>query len=527
MSAVVRALVKPNFYQDSVALMRLASEVKKLPGVEEAAAMMGTPANKAILAEAGLDAPEVRQAQPNDLILAVRAADAAAAQAGLAKAEELLAARRSQVSAAAYRPRTLETAVKNLPGANLALISVPGEYAEAEATRALKQGLHVLLFSDNVPLEAERRLKDLAISRDLLMMGPDCGTALVGGVPLAFANVVPRGAIGIVSASGTGLQQVSCLLAAAGEGVSHGIGVGGRDLSDAIEGRMTLHALRALAAERATEVLVLISKPPSPAVAAKVLQALEATGKPGVVCFLGLAAAQRPAPSARLSFADTLEDAALAAVALRRGQPFTPRPFTVEPEEAEVLAAGQAHRLRDHQVAIRGIFAGGTLAHEALLILEGLAGSVASNLKQADLKVDAVEGHAVWDLGADEFTGGRPHPMIDGTLRREFLRREANDPSVGVILLDVVLGHGAHADPAGDILPGIQAAKAAAERKRQGLVFVGSVCGTAKDPQDLPAQCEKLEEAGVLLMPSNAQAARLAALIATRGAAMARLRAGC
>jgi succinyl-CoA synthetase alpha subunit len=208
------------------------------------------------------------------------------------------------------------------------LISVPGEYAEAEAAKALRQGLHVLLFSDNVPADAERRLKDLAISRDLLMMGPDCGTALIGGVALGFANVVPRGAIGIVSAAGTGLQQVSCLLAAAGEGVSHGIGVGGRDLSDVIQGRMTLHTLRALAADLATQVLVLISKPPSASVAGKVIKALEAAGKPGVVCFLGLGAASRPATSSRLTFAETVEDAALAAAALRRGQPFRPRPFS-------------------------------------------------------------------------------------------------------------------------------------------------------------------------------------------------------
>ncbi len=526
MSAVVRALVKPNFYQDSVALMRLASEVKKLPGVQEAAAMMGTEANKAILAEAGLEASEIGPAQANDLMLAVLAADAAAAQAGLAKAEELLAARQiHSATAGAFRPRTLETAAKSLPGANLALISVPGEYAEAEAARALRLGLHVLLFSDNVPVEAERRLKDLAIARDLLMMGPDCGTALIGGVPLAFANVVPRGAIGIVSASGTGLQQVSCLLAAAGEGVSHGIGVGGRDLSDAIEGRMTLHALRALAADPASLVLVLISKPPSPAVAGKVIQTLEAAGKPGVVCFLGLRAASRPAASPRLTFADTLEYAALAAAALRRGQPFAPQPFTMDLDEAEVLAAGQAHRLREQQGAIRGIFAGGTLAHEAALILEGLAGPVASNLKQEGLKPQDVQGHAVWDLGADEFTRGRPHPMIDSTVRREFLRREANDPSVGVILFDVVLGHGAHSDPAGDLLPGIEAAKQTAERRGRRLIFVGSICGTGKDPQNLQDQAARLEEAGVVLMPSNAQAARLAALIATSGGAMARLRA--
>ncbi len=526
MSSVTHALVKPNFYQDSVALMRLASEVKKLPGVQEAAAMMGTDANKAILAEAGLDAPEMQRAQPNDLILAVRAADAAAAQAGLAKAEELLAARQTHAATAGtFRPRTLETAVKSLSGANLALISVPGEYAEAEAAKALRLGLHVLLFSDNVPVEAERRLKDLAISRDLLLMGPDCGTALIGGVPLAFANVVPRGGIGIISASGTGLQQVSCLLANAGEGVSHGIGVGGRDLSDAIEGRMTLHALRALAKDPSTEVLVLISKPPSPAVAAKVIQTLEGAGKRGVVCFLGLSAADRPAVGTQITFADTLEDAALAAAALRGGQPFAPRPFAMDLEEAEVLAAGQAHRLREQQEAIRGIFAGGTLAHEAALILEGLAGPVASNLKQEGLKPQAVEGHAVWDLGADEFTRGRPHPMIDSTVRREFLRREANDPSVGVILLDVVLGHGAHADPAGDILPGIEGAKNTAERRGRRLIFVASMCGTAKDPQGFAEQAARLEEAGVVLMPSNAQAARLTALIATRGGAMARLRA--
>lgn len=486
--------------------------------------MMGTAANKVIMAEAGLDAPEIGPAQPNDLVLAVRAGDVAAAEAGLAKAEELLAARQTATATAgAFCPRTMETAIKNLPGANLALISVPGEYAEAEATKALKLGLHVLLFSDNVSADAERRLKDLAISRDLLMMGPDCGTALIGGIPLAFANVVPRGAIGIVSASGTGLQQVSCILAAASEGVSHGIGVGGRDLAEAIEGRMTLHALRALAADPATEVLILISKPPSSAVAAKVLHALEAAGKPAAVCFLGLATTDRPKERSHLIFTDTLEDAALAAVALRRGHPFQPRPFAMDPEEAEVLAAGQAHRLREHQTAIRGIFAGGTLAHEALLILGELAGPVASNLKQHDLKPEAVEGHAVWDLGADEFTRGRPHPMLDGTLRREFLKREGNDPSVAVILLDVVLGHGAHPDPAGDIIAGIEAARATAERRGRRLIFVASICGTAKDPQGYLKQRENLDDAGVILMPSNAQAARLAALIATRGG-MSRLR---
>ena len=524
MNPAIHVLVKANYYQDSVAMMRLASEVKKLPGVQEAAAMMGTDANKVILAEAGLGAPEVTGARPNDLILAVRADHEEAARAGLARAEELLVARQqTQTAAAAFRPRTLDTAIKQLPGANLVLVSVPGEYAEAEATKALKAGLHVLLFSDNVPVDAERRLKDLAVSRDLLMMGPDCGTALLGGVPLAFANAVPRGAIGIVSASGTGLQQVSCLLANAGEGVSHGIGVGGRDLSDAVEGRMTLHALRALAADAATEALIVISKPPSPAVAARVIEALGGAGKPAVVCFLGLARSERPPASARLVFAETLEEAALAAIALRGGEAFQPRPFTMGLEEADVTAAGHAHRLRDHQTAIRGVYAGGTMAHEALLILQHLAGHVASNLKQPDLRPEAVEGHAVWDLGADEFTRGRPHPMIDGTQRRALIQREAADPSVGVILLDVVLGYGAHPDPAGDILPGIEAAKAAAARKRQGLVFVGSVCGTAKDPQGFQVQSEKLEDAGVILMPSNAQAARLAALIATRGAAMRRL----
>ena len=506
--------VRRSVYQDSVTLMRLTHDMEAVAGVRRAAAMMGTPPNRALLGQAGLLDADGETAGPVDLVIAVVADSAAAAGAARAAAEAALAAVRAVPASGAARPRTLAGALRALPDATLALISVPGAYAGAEARRALDAGLHVMLFSDNVPLETEIELKRVAHERDLFVMGPDCGTAIVAGVPLGFANAVPRGRIGLVAASGTGLQEVSCRLAAEGEGVSHAIGVGGRDLSDAVGATMTLAALAALADDAATEVVVVVGKTPGPTVATRVAEALSALGKPSVVHFVGaelMAPVDRPSGrSTGVHAAATLEDAALAAVALARGEVPRAVEFSLPVAEIDRLVAAQAGTLVTGQRFVRGVYSGGTLGWEAVALLTARLPDVAPGVGGEGT------GHRVVDLGADVFTVGRPHPMIDGAVRRERIEREAADPATAVLLLDVVLGYGAHPDPAGDLTPALEGARRAARTAGRGLAIVASVTGTERDPQVRSVQAAALRRAGVVVLDSNAQAARLAALIAGR-----------
>ncbi len=504
-----RNFVRRSFYQDSVTLMRLTRDMESVPGVARAAVMMGTPQNRALLRDAGLLAAEGEAAGPTDLVVAVLADSAEAAEAARAAAEAALTARRPAAApGAAPRPRTLATALRAMPDATLALVSVPGAYAGAEARKALHAGLHVMLFSDNVPVATEVELKTLARERGLFLLGPDCGTAIVGGVPLGFANAVPRGRIGVAAASGTGLQAVACHVAAAGEGISHAIGVGGRDLTDEVGGLTLEAALAALAADPDTAVVAVVGKPPGARTLATLRQWIAKLGKPCVAAFMGAA----PSGGEPWHAAATLEDAALAAVALARGAKPAPVEFAAPAAEIARLVEDALLPMRANQRFVRGVYAGGTLAYEAIGLLRGRLADVAPAVTGGG------KAHRVVDLGEDVFTVGRPHPMIDGTVRREWIEKEAADPETAVLLLDVVLGYGAHPDPAGEILPAIRRARAAAESAGRHLAVVASVCGTEGDRQRLSAQAAALTAAGVIVMPSNAQAARLAALIAAERA---------
>ena len=504
-----------NTYRDSVSLMQLSAQIAALAGVLQASVVMATKGNLALLREAGLlDGPI--EASPSDLVVVVLADDPAAGQSALDETARLLsgsAARDQQTGPRIINPRTIQMGLSVQPAANLALISTPGEYAAAEALKALRLGLNVMLFSDNVSVEDEVMLKREAGRRGLLVMGPDCGTAIIGGVPLGFANAVRRGPIGVIGASGTGLQQVTSLLDQAGAGVSHALGTGGRDLSAAVGGATMLAALEELAADDGTRAIVLVSKPPAAEVAAKVLARARATGKPVVACFLG--AEEKDVAGANVAFAGTLEDAAaMALVALHDGQISTPRPDQM-PGFAEV-------RLAPGQRFVRGLYSGGTFCYEATLLLSQSLGDVHSNTpvgRAARLSdVWRSRSHTLVDLGDDEFTRGRPHPMIDHRMRNDRLLREAADPEVAVILLDVVLGYGAHPDPAGEMLPAIRAARAARVALGREIAFVAFVCGTEGDPQGLASQEASLREEGVFLARSNAQAARFAAAIVSRHA---------
>jgi FdrA protein len=479
-------------------LMRVAGELRGRPGVREAAALMGTAANHELLAAAGLAAPPVRDATPGDLMLVVEAESDAAADAAIEAAHALLDTRRRlREESGRVLPRTLESAVRRLPDANLATISVPGAYAKLEAMTALRRGLHVFLFSDNVSLADEIALKRVATEKGLLCMGPDCGTGYLNGVGLGFANVVPRGRIGCVSASGTGLQAVASRLASLGEGISHAIGVGGRDLSAEVGGVMTAFALETLGADRSTELIVVISKPPAPAALARLEAVIRVIGKPVVVCCLG-ASAPAGAPGRWVA---TLEDAAEAAAADVRATPWAPRAFG-DPEDVRIrLARLGADPPRGG--TLLGLFVGGTLAHEARLVLDAWPGPPSA---------PAGGRHRILDLGADEYTVGRPHPMLDPGQRDAMVSEAGRDPSVGVLLLDLVLGRGTHPDPARSLAAAVADARAVATRAGRELTVVASVIGTAGDPQGLPGQVAALEAAGVHVLPGSAQAARFAAL---------------
>ena len=515
---ITQTMVLSGEYYDSVTLLQVAQGLLALPGIADAAVVMGTPANKGLLVEAGLLTPEVEAASPDDLIIAVRAADAPAALKALGEAQTLLkTSRRTATGGSGLEtpPKTLGAAIERLGGeANIALVSVAGRYAAGVAREALHRGLHVFLFSDNVAVEDEIALKTLAREKGLLVMGPDAGTAILNHVALGFANVVPPGPVGVVAASGTGLQAVTCYMAREGVGITQAIGVGGRDLKAEVGGIMMLEGLKALQADPATKVLLLVSKPPSPEVAEKVLTQVRQGDKPAVVLFLGGDPAEITRAGA-IPVAD-MEEAAAVAAAVALGQNpadarinLRQRDLSLKTRAAEVrrqLAPGQRY--------FRGLFSGGTFCYETQLILKGMGIEVQSNapvekrLRMADANKSV--GHVAVDLGEDEFTVGRLHPMIDPGLRNRRILHEAQDPETAVIFLDVVIGYGSHADPAGEAVKAIKEAQTIARDAGRELLFIASVCGTADDPQDLGLQEARLEAAGVMVLPTNAAATRLA-----------------
>ncbi len=491
---VVVNRVRKGFYLDSVALMRISRSIVAMPDIEEAGLMIGTPANKQILSEAGVLDETGAAAAPGDLVIAIRARDEAAATAALSEAEALLdAPRRSAGEASAWRPRTLRAAQLQMSDASIALISVPGDFAAAEALKAIRRGLDVMIFSDNVPVAQEVDLKREARELGRLVMGPDCGTAIIGGVPLAFANVVPPGDIGIIGASGTGIQEISCLIAKAGRGISHAIGTGGRDLKAEVGGITTLMAIDLLDADPETKHIVIVSKPPAAAVAKAVLARVGKSKKPFTICFLGGDGEGLPA-NART--AATLSEAALLATGAVVGSAW-----------GGAIKPAPARKGADQ---IRGLYSGGTLCAEAQIVLQAHQLDVRSNVPVPGAKALAKhsDGHALIDLGDDEFTRGRPHPMIEPAVRDAPLVEALADPKVAVILLDVVLGFGGHGDPAGHLARLLSNGKPG-----DGPALIASVTGTEADPQGLAAQTAALKAAGVIVCASNAEAAALAAAI--------------
>jgi FdrA protein len=513
-----KVIIQNNAYHDSVTLMSLSGKVLQLDGVEEAVVSMATPMNKDLLKNIGLLTEEANNSSENDLLIAVKADTEERIEEVITFIEEQLTSKKNAKKKGGTKSvKTLTSALNEMPEANIAVISVPGEFAAREAKQALKLGLHVMLFSDNVSAEDEKALKEMAREKGLFVMGPDCGTAIVNQGGLCFANKINKGNIGLVAASGTGLQEVTVQIDRLGYGISQAIGTGGRDLYESIGGIMMLEGLKALEADEQTEVIVLISKPPSPTVQERILNQVKQNKKPVVVCFIDGSAEEAEAAGA--TFSPTLMDAAKKAVKLVNPSAELPE-ADLKAQAAWIKEAKK--QMADSQKYVRGLFCGGTLTSEALSLLREYAPGVKSNVaKKKEEKVGQIErsvGHTLLDLGDDAFTVGKPHPMIEPSLRNNRILQEAKDPETAVLLLDFELGYGSHDDPVGITVETIEKAKDSAKKDGRYLPIVAYICGTTQDKQGYAQQEKRLKAAGVYVASSNEEATKLAArLISIRG----------
>ncbi len=498
----IKTEIRTGAYYDSVILMQLQRSLADLPGVIDAGVVMGTNANQDLLDQSGLLVDEIKAAKADDLVIVVKAENDKKALKAIARVDELVAARRSRDTAGQdFLPKSLESAANMMPDARWTLISVPGRYAAGVSREALRLDKHVFLYSDNVSLEEEIDLKKKGAKKGLLVMGPDCGTAIINGVGLGFANKVRKGPIGMVAASGTGLQQVSVRIHQFGSGLTHALGTGGRDLSSQVGGLTARMALDILDRDPETKVIVLVSKPPDPEAADDLINSARGLSKPVVINFIGYASTLHNIDN--LHFTTTFDETAAAAVKL-----------ATDPEGGETEIDLPIDQFKDGQRYLRGLFSGGTLAYEALLILEYYLPDVYSNVpinKEYRLENSLIsQGHTIVDLGEDEFTVGRLHPMMDHELRIKRLESEAEDPETALIFLDVVLGYGSHPDPAAELVPAIQAARSKAKKGGRYLEVVVLISGTDADPQDMTSQVEQFLETGAQVFHSNDKAVRYA-----------------
>ena len=480
--------IRSGAYADSVALLQVSKDVAAAAGVQSAQVAMATPLNLGFLGEMGFSIPEVTA---NDMIVALRLDSTDQLDAALQAVERALAATSQRAdtkgTSAELPPRTTSSAISR-HDTSISVVSVPGAHAAVEAMDALDRGQDVMIFSDNVPVEQEVALKQIARDRGLLVMGPDCGTAVVGGVGLGFANSVRPGQVALVAASGTGCQQLLCLLDHAGLGVSAALGVGGRDLSAPVGAIAAKQALTRLDDDPQTKLIVVVSKPPAEAVATDLRVFADALSTPTEFALLGAG----------------LPDLTAAAETVLSAMD---HPIPTWPTWGEPAASG-SHGF------LRGLFVGGTLCDEAMLIATETLGPIRSNIPlEPSLTLDSTlsaEAHLMIDFGDDSLTAGRAHPMIDPTIRLEHLARVAADPQTSTILLDVVLGHGAESDPAATLAPAVKQAMSVAREAGRDLAVVVACVGTESDPQRLSSQASALADAGAEVFLSNAQAARRA-----------------
>ena len=496
---MLRTVVKKGSYQDSVVLMLLTNEISTLEGVKKVSIMMATPANKDIFKQSGLDTEELMAATANDMVVVADVDDEAMLDVIMENVEAFLKKQSTSKNASkgSESVKSWDKALDKLPDANLAVISIPGAYAALEADRALDQGLNVFMFSDNVTIEDEKALKEKAHAKGLSVMGPDCGTGIIQGVPIAFTNSVSKGSIGIIGASGTGIQELTTIIDRLGEGVNNAIGTGGRDLSTTVGGITMMDMIDAMEKDETVKVLIVISKPPAQAVREKISARLSGFSKPVITLFLG----EKPEyHEENFYHTYTLDEAARLAVSLVRGKEVPEA--TVDVDESEFYKA-------EDNKTIKAYYSGGTLANEAAMLIKD-ALNVTDPPEDIEGYMLQLDGNIVVDLGDDAYTQGKPHPMIDPAKRIECMQEAVDDESTGVILLDIMLGYGSHPDMAGALLPTIKELQAKADAANRKVFFVATVCGTRRDYQGYDEAVNKLKDAGVIVCENNKLACQTA-----------------
>lgn len=496
---MLRTVVKKGSYQDSVVLMLLTNEISTIEGVNKVSIMMATPANKDIFKQSGLDTEELMAATANDMVVVADVDDEAMLDVIMENVEAFLKKQSTSNNASkgSESVKSWDKALDKLPDANLAVISIPGAYAALEADRALDQGLNVFMFSDNVTIEDEKALKEKAHAKGLSVMGPDCGTGIIQGVPIAFTNSVSKGSIGIIGASGTGIQELTTIIDRLGEGVNNAIGTGGRDLSTTVGGITMMDMIDAMEKDETVKVLIVISKPPAQAVREKISARLSGFSKPVITLFLG----EKPEyHEENFYHTYTLDEAARLAVSLVRGKEVPEA--TVDVDESEFYKA-------EDNKTIKAYYSGGTLANEAAMLIKD-ALNVTDPPEDIEGYMLQLDGNIVVDLGDDAYTQGKPHPMIDPAKRIECMQEAVDDESTGVILLDIMLGYGSHPDMAGALLPTIKELQAKADAANRKVFFVATVCGTRRDYQGYDEAVNKLKDAGVIVCENNKLACQTA-----------------
>ena len=497
---VVKGIIKKGQYFDSVTLMIVAKNLRELPDVSDSSVVMATSENKAILKVADLLISDFKDTKDSDLLVVISAEDESVCDSAILKADELLQdIKKRSNDSTDFKPKSLEAAKEIMNDANLALISVSGKFAYSESKKAIDNNMNVMLFSDNVTISEEVSLKKAADKKNLLVMGPDCGTAIINRIPLAFANYVNLGEIGVVAASGTGLQEVTTLISNYGFGITQALGTGGRDIKEEVGGISFLRSLSMLAEDESTKVILMVAKPPHPSVLSKIGKFIEGIKKPTVAVFLG--ADQEDIDKYGIKYAETLEDGAKIACELTGG--------TVTISEAY-----KNIKVNYNKKCMRALYSGGTFCYETQLLLkkQGVSDLFSNAPCKGVLKLqnsNISQGHTILDLGEDEFTQGRPHPMIDFSLRNQRILEEVKNPDVSFLIIDLVIGYGANMNPMDEFIPTIRKARVS----NPEIPIISFVTGTDNDPQEKVTLIKTMKELGVHVVNSNKQAAILASNI--------------
>ena len=482
---MIKTIIKKDLYKDSVSLMLLNNKINDHDAVNIASIMMASPANKEMFESNGLLTDEVKNASANDVAIVLDLKDDSKLDEIINIIDESLSQNQSDSTDAKKSIDTLEDAFNEMKDANLAIISIAGSYVYSVANKCLDKNLNLMIFSDNVDIEEERKLKQKAKEKNLLVMGPDCGTSIINGIPLAFANTVKKGKIGIVGASGTGIQEVISVLDQNGYGISQAIGTGGRDLHSEIGAISFIQAFDMLMEDDQTEVVIALSKPPAKEVKENLENYFLKSKKPIAAIFLG----EEPKDHyENLYWADTLDEVATLAIDLLEKK--KPENKT---DRFEVI---------DKKGSIKGLFCGGTLASESANLIQRALNITYK--KSDDGYLLNKDGFQVIDLGDDKYTKGKPHPMIDPNARIPFIKKAIEDNDTKVVLMDVVLGYGSHDNPASTITDVIK------ENSNKDVEFVITLCGTKGDYQNIDSQKQLLEEAGAKVFRTNREAVEYA-----------------